>query len=69
MIHAKSIKELDRGNQAKVLMVIEIGSLKGCQSTHQDMKIHWAPHVKWDLSTNLSNWKPQVQDLDLRVSP
>lgn len=52
------IKELDEGKQAKALMVIEIGFLRGCQLAHQDLKQHQAPRVKWGPSTNLSDWKP-----------
>lgn len=58
MVHAYSIKELDEGKQAKALMVIEIGFLRGCQLAHQDLKQHQAPRVKWGPSTNLSDWKP-----------
>lgn len=44
-VHA-SIKELDEGKQAKALMVIEIGFLRGCQLAHQDVRQHQAPGVK-----------------------
>lgn len=45
-VHALSIKELDEGKQAKALMVIEIGFLRGCQLAHQDVRQHQAPGVK-----------------------
>lgn len=45
-------------------MVIEIGFLTGCQLAHQDLKQHWAPRVKWGPNTNLSDWKPQVQNME-----
>lgn len=45
-VHASSIKELDEGKQAKALMVIEIGFLRGCQLAHQDVRQHQAPGVK-----------------------
>lgn len=78
-VHASSIKELDEGKQAKALMVIEIGFLRGCQLAHQDVRQHQAPGVKrgpplqsvWLETVSLKHGGTGIrdlrgQDLDLR---
>lgn len=64
MLHASSIKEWDEWKQAKALMVIETGFLRGCQWAHQDLKQHLALHVKRGPNSNLSDWKPQLQNMN-----
>lgn len=45
-------------------MVIETGFLRGCQWAHQDLKQHLALRVKRGPNSNLSDWKPQLQNMN-----
>lgn len=43
MVHAKSITDEEEGKQAKALMVIETGFLRGCQLAPQETRPLWRP--------------------------